>query len=385
MGASSCQAQKKIQGKWQDLFRFKAGGKLSSVGGADAIPTITAVKKGGPLSNLDDYGRVRHGHDALRACRLNPSEWVAFEYLKYVFMSKGASSAIKAMHALREKEANELGTSLRAIAIAFFSNLVDEVIQAGERVEKVLLNITDTWHNLDVQELMRCFRDSHPDIDFRGYNECDLCLIAHISRRAEPTVVVDCGHSTMVRYESSTTSEGQSDFEQNVGMGKLEGCQSTIYAADTYGIEHGTGAQIINMEAEKVLRSINERHGVPLHQNVRDLSDFIDDFVKPEPKQTYEPQFGITKEDWDQVLESVYLVTDKIINDSLNLVLPVLAAANKTWKSGFQVIPTGRWLRNPSFKKALEDKIDSEFPNARVTEDDKNGMCVSITPEVEHR
>jgi hypothetical protein len=385
MGASSCQAQKKIRGEWQGLFRFKAGGKPSSVGGADAIPTITAVKKGGPLSDLNDYGRVRHGHDALRACKLNPSEWVDFGYLKYVFMSERASSAIKAMHALREKEANELGTDLRAIAIAFFSNLVDEVIQAGERVEKVLLNITDTWHNSDVQELMRCFRESHPDIDFRGYNECDLCLIAHISKREEPTVVVDCGHSTMVRHETSTMLEGEPDFGQNVGMGKLEGCQPVLYTADTYGIEHGTGAQIINMETEKVLRSMNERHRVPPHQNLRDLSDFIDDFVKPEPEQTYEPQFGIAKEDWDQILKSAYLVIDKIINDSLDLVSPVLATANKTWNSGFQVIATGRWLRNPSFKKRLKDKTESEFPNARVIEDDRDGMCVCIMPELEHQ
>jgi hypothetical protein len=384
MGASSCQAQKKIRGEWQGLFRFKAGGKPSSVGGADAIPTITAVKKGGPLSDLNDYGRVRHGHDALRACKMNPSEWVPFEYLKYVFMSKGASPSIKTTHAHREKEANELGTSLRAIALAFFRHLVKEVVGSGEKVEKVLLNITDTWHNIDVQDLMRCFRESHPGIEFEAYNECDLCLIAHVERD-KPTVVVDCGHSTMVCYEMSSLSEGRPDFEQNVGMGRLEGCQSTIYAADTYGIEHGTGAQIINMEAEKVLRSINERHGVPLHQNVRDLSDFIDDFVKPEPKQTYEPQFGIAKDDWDQILESVYLVIDKIINDSLDLILPVLATANKTWKPGFQVIPTGRWLRNPSFKKRLKDRTESEFPNARVIEDDKNGMCVSILPELKYQ
>jgi hypothetical protein len=63
-------------------------------------------------------------------------------------------------------------------------------------------------------------------------------------------------------------------LEQNVGMGKLEGRQSIIYAANTYGVEHGAGAQIVNMVAEEALKSINARNKAPLRQNIRDLLDF---------------------------------------------------------------------------------------------------------------
>jgi len=168
-------------------------------------------------------------------------------------------------------------------------------------------------------------------------------------------------------------------------MGKLEGCQPIIYAADTYGIDDGTGAQIINMKAEQVLRTINELHGAPPHQNVRQLSEFIDDYVKPEPEQTYEPQHSIAKEDWDQILESVYRAIDEVINDSLKRIMPVLAKASQTWKSDFQVITTGRWLRNPLFRKRLKDETQREFPNASVIEDKKVGMCVFIMYELEHQ
>jgi hypothetical protein len=203
IGASSCQARIKIDGIWLGLFRFGSGEKASSVGGADAMPTITVIKNGDPGVHMSDCARVRHGHDALRALKMHPSDWVPFEYLKYVFMREGVLPDIKATHALQEKNAEKLGTSLRDIALAFFQHLVGKVVGTGKEIEKVVLNITDSWHNSDAQELLQCFRKSHPGIDFRGYNECELCLIAKMSEGETPKVVVDCGHSTMVCREMS--------------------------------------------------------------------------------------------------------------------------------------------------------------------------------------
>jgi hypothetical protein len=211
IGASSCQAQRKIGGQWQGVFRFQCGGGASSVGGADAIPTITAVRRGEEPLDMDDYARVRHGHDALRACKLD-SGWVPFTYLKFAFMSKGTHSAITRAHALQEKEAHEIfKITLRDVATAFFKHLVNEVVGPEMKVRKVVVNITESWRNSDAQALMECFQSSHPDIDFRGYDECRLSLIGCMSDADITTVVVDCGHSTMVCHQTDSRLDCETD------------------------------------------------------------------------------------------------------------------------------------------------------------------------------
>jgi hypothetical protein len=144
---------------------------------------------------------------------------------------------------------------------------------------------------------------------------------------------------------------------------KLQGHQPEIYAADTYSMKDGAGAQ-----------SSNEHRGAPIHQNVLELLEFIDDFVKPEPRQNYEARFGIYKEDWDEIFKAVNHAIDEVIKKSIDLMMPVLVKASKTWELGFEVILTGRWSRNPLFKESIMDRIKRDFRNTKVLEDHEGEM-----------
>jgi hypothetical protein len=78
LGASNGQAMvKKPGGQWE-LVRWAQGVSASSVGGAEAIPALTAIRKQGRPRE------VLHGHVAVRARKRNPGDWEMFAYPKLV-------------------------------------------------------------------------------------------------------------------------------------------------------------------------------------------------------------------------------------------------------------------------------------------------------------
>jgi hypothetical protein len=59
---------KKLGGEWE-LVRWAQDVSASSVGGAKAIPAMTAIRKRG------EDREVLHGHAAVRARKRNPGDW----------------------------------------------------------------------------------------------------------------------------------------------------------------------------------------------------------------------------------------------------------------------------------------------------------------------
>ena len=75
---------KKPDSEWE-LSRWAQGVSASSVGGAEAIPALTAIRTvGGP-------GEVLHGHAAVRARKRNPNDWEIFAYQELVFTDEGTT------------------------------------------------------------------------------------------------------------------------------------------------------------------------------------------------------------------------------------------------------------------------------------------------------
>ena len=64
---------KRPGGEWE-IVRWAQGVGASSVGGAVAIPAMTAVRKEGLRRE------VFHGHAAVRARNRNPGDWEIFAY-----------------------------------------------------------------------------------------------------------------------------------------------------------------------------------------------------------------------------------------------------------------------------------------------------------------
>jgi hypothetical protein len=72
---------KKPGGQWE-LVRWAQGVSASSVGGAEAIPALTAIRKQGRPRE------VLRGHAAVRARKRNPGDWEMFAYPKLVFIDE---------------------------------------------------------------------------------------------------------------------------------------------------------------------------------------------------------------------------------------------------------------------------------------------------------
>jgi len=150
LGGSHNQALVWRNGRWDNLFRWNAG--PSDIGGANATPTITVVRRleGG----LDMY----HGHEAIYKRNEDPSAWETFTLLKFVFMREGLNDTIKRSLQDQEEKAERLNITLREVAFAFFGHLMNEVVGRSTDVKMTYVNITESWSNLDVQDLLGCFQ-----------------------------------------------------------------------------------------------------------------------------------------------------------------------------------------------------------------------------------
>jgi hypothetical protein len=199
LGASNGQAMvKKPGGQWE-LVRWAQGVSASSVGGAEAIPALTAIRKQGRPRE------VLHGHAAVRARKRNPGDWEMFAYPKLVFIDEGTTPDIQRTLELQKEKAKAFGMTSKEVAVAFFRHMISEVIGKRDETFKIYMNISDRWPNSNVQELMLSFQGLGADAQFEHVDECLSSIIGRISSSAGSVsaggvyVVVDCGHSGMVR------------------------------------------------------------------------------------------------------------------------------------------------------------------------------------------
>ena len=201
LGASNGQAMvKKPGGDWE-LVRWVHGVSASSVGGAEAIPAMTAIRKGG------QHREMVHGHAAVHARKRNPGDWEIFAYPKLVFTDEGTTPDVQRTLDLQTEKATALGMTAKEIAIAFFRHMVSEVIRGRDEVFKIYMNISDRWPNRNVQELMLSLQSVRIDAQFENVDECLSSIMGRISTNtgSGPVegvyVVIDCGHSGMVCFK----------------------------------------------------------------------------------------------------------------------------------------------------------------------------------------
>ncbi|GAB7336925.1 hypothetical protein MBLNU13_g01768t2 [Cladosporium sp. NU13] len=258
LGASNGQAMvKKPGGEWE-LVRWAQGVSASSVGGAEAIPAMTAICKRG------ENKEILHGHAAVRARKRNPGDWEMFSYPKLVFTDEGTTPDVQRTLDLQKEKATALGMTSKEIAIAFFRHMISEVIGGRDEAFKIYMNISDRWPNRNVQELMLSLKSVRTDAHFEHVDECLSSIIGRISSdtgsaSAEGVyVVIDCGHSGM-----------------NVGLAE-------VAAGPKYKVhrwkDYPAGAGEINMAVEDAVRAINRANGaLSAESNVWEISECIDE------------------------------------------------------------------------------------------------------------
>lgn len=93
---------KKLGEKW-DLVRWVQGVSASSVGGAEAIPALTAIRKKG--ESLE----ILHGHATVCARKRNPGDWGMFAYPKLVFVDRESPPTFGGHWSFKTKRQNRLG------------------------------------------------------------------------------------------------------------------------------------------------------------------------------------------------------------------------------------------------------------------------------------
>ena len=74
--------------EWE-LVRWAQDVSASSIGGAKAIPALTAIRKKG------DSLEILHGHAAVRARKHNPRDWEMFAYPEMAFVNEGRKKLLR--------------------------------------------------------------------------------------------------------------------------------------------------------------------------------------------------------------------------------------------------------------------------------------------------
>jgi hypothetical protein len=138
LGASNGQALIERPGGTWELVRWAQGAGASSVGGAEAIPALTAIQKG-----EGEPREILHGHAAVRARKKDPTDWEVFAYPKHVFMDGETTPDIQQTLELQKDKAKALGTTPKEIAIGFFRHMISEVVGSTEETFEICLNISD--------------------------------------------------------------------------------------------------------------------------------------------------------------------------------------------------------------------------------------------------
>jgi hypothetical protein len=198
LGASHAEASiKGPDGVWE-VVRWAKGSGAGSLGGAEAIPTMTAVKK------EDDAKEMRHGHAAMRAMMIHSTSWEIFSHLKLAFVADAPTQDIAQALSRQGERAAAMELSVDEVAAAFFAHILEKAIERCSGPLDLYFNISDTWSNRKAQDLVQRFRELVPRAEVYGIDECYASLVGCVSNSpAQKSVegfylVVDCGHSTMV-------------------------------------------------------------------------------------------------------------------------------------------------------------------------------------------
>ena len=349
-------------------MRWAQGAGANSVGGAEAIPALTAIQKG-----EREPREIRHGHAAVRARKKDPTDWEVFAYPKHVFMDGETTSDIQRTLELQKDKAKTLGTTPKEIAIRFFQHMISEVVGSNEETFEIYLNISDRWRNRSVQDLMLSLQALKANVHFENVDECLSTLVGRISSKrgdletGEVVVVVDCGHSTMVRLLLGSLTFNDANSKQNVGLAEI--ADGPTYRVHRYE-EYDAGAGAINMAVEEEVRSINRTNGAKfVDTNVWEVSEFIDDYFKPEPDSKLVTRYGFTEAEWDMIIGRARLANSALDRRRVELTQQMLTEAQTKARSGFHVLLTGRGSRSPTFRSAFGELLDDDYPTASMHED----------------
>lgn len=169
----------------------------------------------------------------------------------------------------------------------------------------------------------------------------------------------------------------RSNAVQNVGIAQV--VDGVILSPQEYN-DHPGGAGEINMAVENEVRSINRVNGAKSSElNVWEVSECIDEYFKPEPEAEIAARFGLSDEEWNQVMVRANLANNSLDQRRtktarLMLEMALELVRNSEVEVGFYVVLTGRGSRSPTALRAFKKMISEDFPTAELRLDKESHM-----------
>lgn len=142
---------------------------------------------------------------------------------------------------------------------------------------------------------------------------------------------------------------------------------------------------------EDEVRRINQTNGaISGDANVWEVSEFIDDYFKPEPETDSAPRFGFSQQEWDLIMDRaktanakldidrVEIVQQKLTDAVVKLTSAALTGAPDTDNAELRILLTGRGARSPTFQAALKNMVSQDFPSVSIHEDRDTHRWVAL-------
>lgn len=130
---------------------------------------------------------------------------------------------------------------------------------------------------------------------------------------------------------------------------------------------HDTGASAINIAVENEVRRINRVNGsATIDQNTWEVSDYIDEFWKPEADMSISPRAGYEEHEWKSILQCAEQANSKLDSDRVKLIRNALNEALRLQRSSTRILLTGRGTLSKTFLSSLKSMLDDDFPGVEI-------------------
>lgn len=117
------------------------------------------------------------------------------------------------------------------------------------------------------------------------------------------------------------------------------------------------------------MRKINREEGnADIEAGVWEVSNFIDEYFKPEADATLSARLGYSERSWQRIISAASKSNVVLDRERVAIIRREIARAQESAEGEVHVLLTGRGARSATFVAALRHMVAAEYPLCRVHE-----------------
>jgi hypothetical protein len=152
---------------------------------------------------------------------------------------------------------------------------------------------------------------------------------------------------------------------QNIGCAEIS-AKEPRFRTHKYDT-HNKGAGAINIAVENEVRRLNRVNGVAnIEKNAWEISDYIDEFWKPEADMSISSRAGYEEDEWKSILQCADEANGKLNFDRTKLIHDALDEMLQLRDSSIRILLTGRGTLSKTFLSSLQNMLDRDFPDVKI-------------------